>query len=120
MGAEFPAIPGHEFGEEVEELFGPVAVVYRVADDSEAIALANDTGYGLSGSVHSCDVELADRVGRQIEAGMIYLNEGHITSPELPFGGVKRSGFGRELGKYGMEEFVTKRLLKYSSDTACQ
>lgn len=100
-----------------EELFGPVAMVYRVADEDAAVKLANDSDYGLSASVHSTDVAQADRVAAQIEAGMVYLNEGASTAAELPFGGVKRSGIGRELGRYGMEEFVNKRLVKYAKNS---
>ncbi|MDR8020150.1 NAD-dependent succinate-semialdehyde dehydrogenase [Nesterenkonia aerolata] len=97
-----------------EELFGPVAMVYRVADDDAAVALANDSDYGLSASVHSSDVARAEQVAERLETGMVYLNEGSGTAAELPFGGVKRSGIGRELGRYGMEEFVNKRLVKYA------
>ena len=99
-----------------EELFGPVAMVYRVADQDAAVALANDSDYGLSASVHATDLDRAERVADQIESGMVYLNEGASTAAELPFGGVKRSGIGRELGRYGMEEFVNKRLVKYAKE----
>ncbi|MGJ9407134.1 NAD-dependent succinate-semialdehyde dehydrogenase [Nesterenkonia aurantiaca] len=95
-----------------EELFGPVAMVYKVADEEEAVTLANDTQYGLSASVFATDVAHAQRVGEQIHTGMIFVNEPAGTSAELPFGGVKRSGVGRELGPYGMAEFVNRRLVK--------
>ncbi|MCH8561548.1 NAD-dependent succinate-semialdehyde dehydrogenase [Nesterenkonia sp. DZ6] len=95
-----------------EELFGPVAMVYKVADEEEAVKLANDTQYGLSASVFATDVEHAQRIGEQIHTGMVFVNEPAGTSAELPFGGVKRSGVGRELGPYGMAEFVNKRLVK--------
>ncbi|MFD9330352.1 NAD-dependent succinate-semialdehyde dehydrogenase [Streptomyces sp. NPDC060065] len=92
-----------------EEIFGPVAVVYRVGSDEEAVELANDTPYGLGGMVFSKDPARAEKVAEQLEVGMAnvnWLGEG----PQLPFGGTKRSGFGRELGPLGMDEFVNKRL----------
>ena len=95
-----------------EELFGPVAVVYRVADDAEAVALANDSPYGLGSYVFSTDPEQAARVSDRIEAGMVFVNGVLLDGAELPFGGVKRSGCGRELGRYGIEEFVNKKLVR--------
>ena len=97
-----------------EELFGPVAMVYKVKNEEEAIKLANDTPYGLSAAVMASDADRARRVGGQIQTGMVYINEPSKTSAELPFGGVKQSGVGRELGRYGMDEFVNKRLIKYA------
>ncbi|MEB2617504.1 succinate-semialdehyde dehydrogenase [Kocuria rosea] len=94
-----------------EELFGPVAVVYRVADDAEALALANDTPYGLGGAVFSTDPERARRLAEGLDAGMAAVNAAEAEGAEMPFGGVKRSGYGRELGPLGMDEFVNKRLL---------
>jgi succinate-semialdehyde dehydrogenase/glutarate-semialdehyde dehydrogenase len=94
-----------------EELFGPVAVVYRVADDDEALALANDTPYGLGGAVFSTDPERARRLAEQLECGMANVNAAEAEGAGMPFGGVKRSGYGRELGPLGMDEFVNKRLL---------
>lgn len=93
-----------------EELFGPVAVVYKVASDEEALRLANDTRYGLGGAVFSTDEERARKVAQRLEVGMANVN-GIGEDADLPFGGVKRSGFGRELGPLGMDEFVNKRLL---------
>ena len=93
-----------------EELFGPVAVVYKVGSDEEALRLANDTPYGLGGSVFSTDVERAARIASRLEVGMANVNTPAGEGAELPFGGVKRSGFGRELGPLGMDEFVNKRL----------
>jgi len=93
-----------------EELFGPVAVVYRVGSDEEALALANDTSYGLGGSVFSADVERARSLAERLEVGMANVNSAAGEAAELPFGGVKRSGFGRELGPLGMDEFVNKRM----------
>jgi succinate-semialdehyde dehydrogenase/glutarate-semialdehyde dehydrogenase len=93
-----------------EELFGPVAMVYKVSDDDEALALANDTPYGLGGAVFSTDPERATKVARRLEVGMSNVNTPEAGGAEVPFGGVKRSGFGRELGPLGMEEFVNKRM----------
>lgn len=93
-----------------EELFGPVAVVYKVSSDEEATELANDTVYGLGGSVHSTDVERASKVAQKLQSGMTNVNVASAEGAEMPFGGVKRSGFGRELGPLGMDEFVNKRL----------
>ena len=97
-----------------EELFGPVAVLYKVDGEEEAVALANNTDYGLGASVHTKDTERADRIARQLETGMVAINEPSGSAAELPFGGVKRSGIGRELGKYGMEEFINHKLVKIS------
>jgi succinate-semialdehyde dehydrogenase / glutarate-semialdehyde dehydrogenase len=93
-----------------EELFGPVAVVYRVNSDEEAVRLANDSPYGLGGAVFSTDVARASAVARQLEVGMANVNTPAAEGPEMPFGGVKNSGYGRELGPLGMDEFVSKRL----------
>ena len=101
-----------------EELFGPVAVVYRVADDAEALALANDTPYGLGGAVFSTDPERARRLAEGLDAGMAAVNAAEAEGAEMPFGGVKRSGYGRELGPLGMDEFVNKRLLYVKDRTA--
>ena len=94
-----------------EELFGPVAVVYRVTGEDEAIALANDTPYGLGGSVFSSDLERARDVAGRIASGMVFINRPALSRPELPFGGIKRSGYGRELSELGMQEFVNKKLV---------
>lgn len=93
-----------------EEIFGPVAVVYRVETEQDAIELANDTPFGLGGSVFSADVERAARVADQLEVGMANVNTIAGEGAEIPFGGTKRSGFGRELGPLGMDEFVNKRV----------
>ena len=93
-----------------EELVGPVAVVYSVSSDEEALALANDTTYGLGGAVFSTDPERARKVAARLETGMSNVNSPASEGAEVPFGGVKRSGFGRELGTLGMDEFVNKRL----------
>ncbi|THA35466.1 NAD-dependent succinate-semialdehyde dehydrogenase [Streptomyces sp. A1277] len=95
-----------------EELFGPAAVIYRVADEDEAIALANDSQYGLGGSVFCADVERGRRVAERVETGMVWVNHPTSTQPDLPFGGIKRSGYGRELSKLGMQEFVNRKLVR--------
>ena len=95
-----------------EEFFGPVASVYRVASEEEAIELANATPFGLGSYVFSDDPEQALRVADSLDTGMVYVNGVGADGAELPFGGVKRSGFGRELGRYGIEEFVNKKLIR--------
>ncbi len=95
-----------------EELFGPVAQLYRVSSEDEAVALANETPYGLGSYVMTTDAEQAARVADRIDAGMVYVNIVGADSAELPFGGTKRSGFGRELGRYGADEFVNKKLIR--------
>jgi succinate-semialdehyde dehydrogenase/glutarate-semialdehyde dehydrogenase len=95
-----------------EELFGPVAQVYRVKSEAEAVTLANDTPFGLGSYLMTNDPEQAERVADQIDAGMVYVNIVGADGAELPFGGTKRSGFGRELGRYGADEFVNKKLIR--------
>ncbi len=95
-----------------EELFGPVAVVYRVADADEAIALANGSEFGLSSAVFGSDPEQTQYVADRLDSGMVYINENSDSHVDLPFGGVKKSGFGRELGHFGLDEFVNKKLIR--------
>ncbi|GAB2506671.1 Succinate-semialdehyde dehydrogenase [NADP(+)] 1 [Corynebacterium atrinae] len=92
------------------EFFGPVAVVYRVSSDDEALAVANDSPFGLGGAVFSRDQLRAEKIARELEVGMANVNTPAGEGAELPFGGVKRSGYGRELGPLGMDEFVNKQL----------
>lgn len=94
-----------------EELFGPVAVVYRVSDADEAVRLANDTPYGLGACVYSLNEELALDVADRLDTGMVWINTPEGGGAELPFGGTKRSGVGRELGPSGIDEFVNKKLM---------
>jgi succinate-semialdehyde dehydrogenase/glutarate-semialdehyde dehydrogenase len=95
-----------------EELFGPVAQVFRVRSEEEAVAVANDTPFGLGSYVMTNDLEQAERVADLIDAGMVFVNIVGADGAELPFGGTKRSGFGRELGRYGADEFVNKKLIR--------
>ncbi len=95
-----------------EEFFGPVAQVYKVASEEEAVELANDVPFGLGSYVFTTDAEQADRVADRLDTGMVFVNGVLLDGAELPFGGVKRSGFGRELGPYGMDEFVNKKLIR--------
>jgi succinate-semialdehyde dehydrogenase/glutarate-semialdehyde dehydrogenase len=94
-----------------EELFGPAAVVYRVADADEAVDLANSSAYGLGGAIFSSDDELARDIADRLDVGMVWINTPELGGPELPFGGTKRSGVGRELGPLGIDEFVNKKLI---------
>jgi succinate-semialdehyde dehydrogenase / glutarate-semialdehyde dehydrogenase len=94
-----------------EELFGPAAVVYRVADVDQAVRLANDTAYGLGAAVFTADPDLGRDVADRLDTGMVWINEPEGGGAELPFGGTKRSGIGRELGPLGIDEFVNKKLV---------
>lgn len=93
------------------ELFGPVAVVYKVSSEEEAIELANDSPYGLGGMVFSGDADHGEEVAKKIETGMVYVNTIRYSLPELPFGGVKRSGYGREMSRSGLMAFVNEKLI---------
>jgi succinate-semialdehyde dehydrogenase/glutarate-semialdehyde dehydrogenase len=95
-----------------EEIFGPVVVVFRAEDEDDAIRIANDSPFGLGASVFGTDRERAVRVANQLEAGMVYLNSAGGSQADLPFGGIKRSGMGRELGPAGIEEFMNKKSIR--------
>ncbi|MEW1722035.1 NAD-dependent succinate-semialdehyde dehydrogenase [Streptomyces sp. NPDC093109] len=95
-----------------QELFGPVAMVFPAADEEDALRIANDTPYGLGSYVFTTDPAQAARFADRVEAGMVFVNGVAAEGAELPFGGVKRSGFGRELGPLGIEEFVNKKLIR--------
>ena len=97
-----------------EEFFGPVAVFFTVKDEQEAIDLANDSPFGLGGSVFTKDIERGKRVADQIDTGMIFINHPTWTQADLPFGGTKGSGYGRELSELGIDEFVNKKLIRVS------
>lgn len=105
-----PGMPAY-----TEEVFGPVVCIYVVADEAAAVAMANDSRYGLGGTVFSADEARAVNVARQIDTGMVYINHVSGTSPELPFGGTKRSGFGRELSPSGIYLFVNAKLIRVTT-----
>tara|TARA_R110002049_G_scaffold182485_2_gene350387 strand:- start:134401 stop:135771 length:1371 start_codon:yes stop_codon:yes gene_type:complete len=94
-----------------QELFGPVATVYVVKDEKEAIELANRSSYGLGGSIYTSDIKRGQRIAERIETGMVFLNQPTNSQAELPFGGIKNSGYGRELSHLGILEFVNKKLI---------
>jgi succinate-semialdehyde dehydrogenase/glutarate-semialdehyde dehydrogenase len=98
-----------------DEFFGPVAMFFPVKNEEEAIALANDSDFGLGGSVYTKDIERGKRVASRIETGMMFINNIDWTDPELPFGGIKNSGYGRELGNMGIQEFVNKKLVRVAN-----
>lgn len=97
-----------------DEFFGPVAMFFRVKDEEEAIALANDSDFGLGGSVFTKDIERGRRVASRIDTGMMFINNISWSDAELPFGGIKDSGYGRELGDMGIQQFVNKKLVRYA------
>jgi succinate-semialdehyde dehydrogenase/glutarate-semialdehyde dehydrogenase len=107
-----PGIPAYH-----EELFGPVASFYRVKDEQAAIDLANDSTFGLGGSVFTRDEARGQRVADQMDTGMVFINHPTWTQADLPFGGTKRSGYGRELSELGINEFVNKKLIRVSALT---
>jgi succinate-semialdehyde dehydrogenase/glutarate-semialdehyde dehydrogenase len=94
-----------------QEFFGPVALVFFVKDEDEAVALANNSPFGLGGSVYTTDIDHGKRVASRIETGMVFINYPSISAPDLPFGGIKRSGYGKELSNLGIEEFINKKLV---------
>ncbi len=129
LGGEAPDAPGAYYPATVlsgvtkdmrayaEELFGPAAVVHRAASEEEAVRIANDSPFGLGGTVFSGDLERAQRVADRIETGMVWINSTSKTAPDLPFGGVKASGVGRELAHYGINEFANKKLVRVPGAT---
>lgn len=98
-----------------EEFFGPVAMIFRVKDEDEAVALANDSDFGLGGCVFTADVSRGKRLASRVNTGMMFINQPTGSSPDLPFGGIKNSGFGRELGAQGIQEFINKKLVRTAS-----
>jgi succinate-semialdehyde dehydrogenase/glutarate-semialdehyde dehydrogenase len=98
-----------------EEFFGPVVLFFKVKDEDEAIKLANDTEYGLGGSIFTKDLHRAKRLASRIDTGMVFINHPTWTLPDLPFGGTKNSGYGRELSSQGIEEFVNRKLIRVES-----
>ncbi len=97
-----------------QELFGPVAQLYKVTSDDEAIELANSSPYGLGSVVICDDLERAERVGDRLDVGMVFIGAAGLEGADVPFGGVKKSGYGRELGKGGMLEFANKKLFRFA------
>jgi succinate-semialdehyde dehydrogenase/glutarate-semialdehyde dehydrogenase len=98
-----------------EEFFGPVALFFRVKNEDEAVALANDSEFGLGGSVFTQNVARGKRVASRVDTGMMFVNHPTWTTPDLPFGGIKNSGYGRELSSMGIQEFVNKKLVRVTS-----
>jgi succinate-semialdehyde dehydrogenase/glutarate-semialdehyde dehydrogenase len=98
-----------------EEFFGPVALFFRVKNEAEAVALANDSEFGLGGCVFTADVARGQRVASRVDTGMMFVNHPTWTTPDLPFGGIKNSGYGRELSSMGIQEFVNKKLVRVAS-----
>ena len=95
-----------------EELFGPVGVIHRFETIEEAIELANDSPYGLASSVFTENDDKAQLIAESLESGMVWINSTSKSAPDLPFGGIKLSGFGRELGRFGFNEFSNKKLVR--------
>jgi succinate-semialdehyde dehydrogenase/glutarate-semialdehyde dehydrogenase len=100
-----------------EELFGPVASFYRVKTEEEAIKLGNVTRFGLGSSIFSKDIERAKKMAHQIDSGMVFINQPTKSNEKLPFGGTKRSGYGRELSALGIDEFINKKLIHAVTET---
>jgi succinate-semialdehyde dehydrogenase/glutarate-semialdehyde dehydrogenase len=94
-----------------QEFFGPVALFFAAKDEEEAIAIANDSPYGLGGSIYTKDIEHGKRLASRIDTGMVFINYPSLSAPDLPFGGIKRSGYGKELASLGIEEFLNKKLI---------
>ncbi len=118
LGCELPKGPGFFYPASIltdvkpgmpafdEELFGPVAAIIRVQDENEAVQLANKTVYGLGSGIFTRDLEKAKNLASKLEAGNVFINDFVKSDPEIPFGGIKQSGVGRELGREGIQEFV--------------
>jgi succinate-semialdehyde dehydrogenase/glutarate-semialdehyde dehydrogenase len=94
-----------------EELFGPVALVFRAADADDAIRIANDSDFGLGGSAWTTDEAEKERFANEVESGMVYINKVTESTPEVPFGGAKNSGYGRELASFGPQSFVNAKTI---------
>lgn len=103
-----------------EELFGPVPSVYKFSTEEEVIELANDSQFGLAGSVYSGDVERARRVAEAIDTGLVGINQPAAATYEMPFGGTKRSGCGKEMGPHGIKEFTLSKVLYFAPEQASE
>jgi succinate-semialdehyde dehydrogenase/glutarate-semialdehyde dehydrogenase len=101
-----------------EEFFGPVTMMFRVKNEDEAVALANDSEFGLGGTIFTRDVARGKRLAGRINSGMVFINRPTWTAPELPFGGIMDSGYGRELSSLGIQEFVNKKLVRVEAVAA--
>ena len=101
-----------------DEFFGPVAMFFRVKDEAAAIALANDSDFGLGGCVFTRNAGRGERVASAVDTGMMFINNIDWSDAELPFGGIKLSGYGRELGDMGIQEFVNWKLVRTSNQAA--
>ncbi len=97
-----------------EEFFGPVALLFRVRNEQDAVDLANQSEFGLGGSVFTGDEIRGRKIAARIDTGMVFINHPTWTAADLPFGGIKNSGFGRELSSLGLHEFVNKKLIRVS------
>jgi succinate-semialdehyde dehydrogenase/glutarate-semialdehyde dehydrogenase len=130
LGGELPAGPGAFYPPSVlcdvkpgmpafdEELFGPVAAIIRAADEPDAVRIANNTSFGLGAAVFTRDLARGERVARLLEAGSAFINSAVASDPRAPFGGIKESGYGRELGSYGIKEFVNVKTVSVGKPSA--
>jgi succinate-semialdehyde dehydrogenase/glutarate-semialdehyde dehydrogenase len=105
-----PGMPAYD-----DELFGPVAAIIGANDEADAVQIANDSVFGLGAAVFTQDVNRGERVARELEAGSTFVNALVASDPRLPFGGIKQSGYGRELGSYGIKEFVNVKTVYIKS-----
>jgi succinate-semialdehyde dehydrogenase/glutarate-semialdehyde dehydrogenase len=105
-----PGMPAYD-----DELFGPVAAIIRAKDEQDAVRIANDSPFGLGAAVFTRDPDRGERVARALEAGSTFINGPVVSDPRLPFGGIKESGYGRELGSYGIKEFVNAKTVYVST-----
>ena len=96
-----------------EEVFGPVAPIIAIDDEKEAIRIANDSKFGLGTSIWTQDLDKAERLSSMVQSGIVTVNNVVVSDPRVPFGGVKNSGFGRELSRYGMLEFVNIKSVRF-------
>jgi succinate-semialdehyde dehydrogenase / glutarate-semialdehyde dehydrogenase len=101
-----PGLPAYD-----DELFGPVAAIIKAKDEEDAVRIANDTIFGLGAAVFTKDLERGERIARELDAGSTFVNSLVASDPRLPFGGIKQSGYGRELGAYGIKEFVNVKTI---------